>query len=234
VRTRIRSPKIDEDVFESFFGALYTVGNVEFPYGTGYVLCSRVLKIMLEETVRLSLEEAAKINPRTRLDNYFSRIGGKLEYHLDQLERGNMRVRLELNNDAIEALRRMGINVSSPTLVTRIGNKKKTLNNEAYKEALNRLEALGLTEDRVRLERKKIDEITFGDVYVKAKTKAKKYKDIELKMLSYALDVEEGKTYYCLLLGVKSDDGLDVLSLGEGDTTNIAKLDALNKYLKSN
>ena len=141
-----------EDVFESTFGALYKIGDNFIGKGNGYALCTNFitnlyydlqinLDLIMADPITQVKEIFEKLNWRADPDVKFkpSELGNIKENKNPQL--GNKWIlTLRLTSTAIEFLKMEDKwdNIG-PILSSQTGKDKKTLTNNAFKEALEKL-----------------------------------------------------------------------------------------------
>lgn len=231
IRTRIPiSIKLKEDVFESFFGALYKLGNEQIKFGAGYVLCSAVLFNILND-IDINYDELSKANPKTVLIGYFNRLNWKKPIEEYTKSKEEEVLTIKLTNEAITYLRDNNIIINNPILAQVRGHYKKALSNEAYKLAIKKLESMGLKEEWFESQRFNLEmnNPLISDYYTAALNKATTsgYSDILLK--TYVSD----KGIYAVLIGIKPDNYKEVLAIGSDNSIILAKRNVLMNYLSA-
>ena len=141
----ISSISILEDVFESFFGALFEISDNIIGDGVGYVLCLKFLTLIFED-VKFDLSKAQG-HPRSQIKEIFEML--KLDPEIQEIattEKGTnvvLSITDQTYNDLIE-LEKM--NKNCPKVIgIGFGPYKTNAVNLAYSNALEYLESLGIT-----------------------------------------------------------------------------------------
>jgi dsRNA-specific ribonuclease len=141
----ISSISILEDVFESFFGALFEISDNIIGDGVGYVLCLKFLTLIFED-VKFDLSKAQG-HPRSQIKEIFEML--KLEPEIQEITTNEKGTNVVLSitdqtfNDLIE-LEKMDKNCST-VIGIGFGPYKTNAVNLAYSNALEYLEGLGIT-----------------------------------------------------------------------------------------
>jgi hypothetical protein len=238
IRTRISTAiKLDEDVFEAFFGALFILGNERITYGTGFVLCSTLLYSLLNE-VEINSDIVKHGDPHGRLINYFTMIGARPNDIREQWLPKENRIIISLSTDLIQRLNSLGVITKNPILVdmvvgTRGKRESKLL---AYGKAIEELARIGLTEEWFRTTQLRIElsDPVIGNLYnrVLDLVRQRGYERIELYNPRYSKKVLGKSTLYIEVLGIDKNGKKTVLSIGDGLTIRDAKIKALNNYIQ--
>jgi ribonuclease-3 len=141
----ISSISILEDVFESFFGALFEISDDIIGDGVGYVLCLKFLTLIFED-VKFDLSKAQG-HPRSQIKEIFEML--KLDPEIQDVvisEKGtNVTISIteHTHNELIE-LEKIPKN-SSRIIGIGFGPYKTNAVNLAYSNALEYLEGIGVT-----------------------------------------------------------------------------------------
>lgn len=231
INTRIETAiKLDEDVFESFIGALFILGNQRITYGSGFVLCATLLRKLFND-MDFDIETVKQGDPHGRLINYITMIGMRPDDIIEQWIPRDNRIIISASPSLMKRL-----NLMNPILVDKfVGNKgKRDSKVEAYGEILKALSNKGLTEDWFRSEQLKIElsDPVIGQLYRNALNLAKQrgYDHIELYNPRYSKKVLGKSNLYIEVLGVDKNGRKTVLSIGSGVTIRDAKINALRNY----
>jgi dsRNA-specific ribonuclease len=141
----ISSISILEDVFESFFGALFEISDHIIGDGVGYVLSLKFLTLIFED-VKFDLSKAQG-HPRSQIKEIFEML--KLDAEIQDITTNEKGTNVVLSitdqtlNDLIE-LEKMNKNASK-VIGIGFGPYKTNAVNLAYSNALEYLEGLGIT-----------------------------------------------------------------------------------------
>jgi len=136
--------KLAVDVFESFFGALWLVGD-RVAFGLGYVACYNLLKILLaDEEIQDEINGDRKTRVTQRLQQ--SSIP-PLSVREKEQSLGVYQVELFFPSNSIASARRQGLTL--PSSIMRGGpDNKRRATEQAYSEALAVLDHAGLSAER--------------------------------------------------------------------------------------
>jgi dsRNA-specific ribonuclease len=152
VRTNYRiSMHTNEDVIESFSGALGQLGNTLFKFGAGYGLVYNFV-VFLYDNIELDLESATKENPKTQVKNIYEKLGiinpkekEKVPEEAIQLESGYTTFRIFIPVNGLQILRSLGIPFNSSVVAEATAYTKNAASIQAYQEAIKNLTQAGLT-----------------------------------------------------------------------------------------
>lgn len=247
---RFRTVHIDthtfEDILEALFGAINIVGDRVFKFGAGNGLCFVMMNhIFSQEPIDM---QYTKGKPKTVMKETFEqlklcpqemRLKGKVRtvykpyesYEDDEMTRTTT-MTISLCDEGVKDLRELGIQIDSPILAVESGNTKKVATDNAYQAALNRIRALGMSEEWVEKIRGNRDinnpELAPLIGSVQNKLKSEGYDGF---YLSRVQQDREGKYYQ--LIGIRPDNTKVILSESDeplGDTE--AKKVVLIKYVQ--
>lgn len=190
--------KVRGDVFESFFGALFTIGD-EITDGLGAAVCYNTI-VSIYENVEISTERS-KQDPKTIYTQIFQRHG--FRRGMEEIYNNNdnsIHLRVLVPYDANTFLKNNGIDIGNGTVLMAegVGYNKKVLTNKVYQEALDRLKEFGVTpewsgslkknkdlttSDRVLLDKAtlKAKENDFSDIYFGMDNKVKTARVYQLR-----------------------------------------------------
>jgi dsRNA-specific ribonuclease len=147
--------KVSTDLLESFFGAIYTVGE-KIDLGLGYRFGYQILESLLEDFQ--PEEESIAGNAKTQVQQKFSRFnieGVKApEEKVTQLAKNQVLFELELSSETMKFFKDQSkgmINIKNPVLASVTRATKKAASKEAYEVALKNLTDYGLNEKAVRI-----------------------------------------------------------------------------------
>lgn len=231
INTKIETAiRLDEDVFESFIGALFILGNQRITYGSGFVLCSALLRKLFND-MEFDINKVKQGDPHGRLINYITMIGMRPDDIIEQWIPRDNRIIISLSPNLMKRL-----NLDNPVLVDMIvGNRgKRDSKVMAYDQALKVLSNMGFTEDWFRSKQLEIElsDPVIGQLYRNALNLAKQrgYDHIELYNPRYSKRVLGRSNLYIEVLGVDKDRKKTVLSIGSGETIRDAKINALRNY----
>jgi len=222
------SNSIIEDVFESFIGCLYKLGNEKLKDGIGYLLCTIVLYYIFNDE---NIDKDIIANPRIEINSLFGSIlWDNVVESITPLQEKQIRYILKFPHNAMEVLKQL--NITNEVIVDKIGINKRKLKYDVYNEALRKLDELGLNKEWFEQNRKLI--LSKIDGYNEALQKSKKegYVDIYFKQIkSTSEDKNNRKLYNVMLVGVKQDGKLANLGIGTDYTINASRIKALNNYI---
>ena len=142
--------KMLEDVFEAFFGALFTVGNRVIP-GYGYTICFNMIK---------SIYDKIEIRPDDVMPKFVSQLKeiSDLLSKKEKIEpkpvcensRGEWTMEVRLSETQINFFASRGIRIRNPVLSTYTNAKKEFAYAKATEYALQKLEQYGVTEEWIK------------------------------------------------------------------------------------
>lgn len=232
VRTRIpKNINISEDIFESLFGALFTIGDSLIVDGAGYLLCKRLL-YSIYMNVKIDLE-VAKGEPKTQVTEIFQKAGwDKINTEWDE-DTGTFII--YFSNKAIDDLRKMGIHLSSNVLA-KVENKKtkKVAEEEAFKIALERLTNMNITTENVKEIIKRNRDFEHERIKPLVPRLNKKLKERGISSVFFSkAKIRGGKEVTIQLLGIDENTNKKlVLSEGEAEKILDAKIKAIEKFIQ--
>jgi dsRNA-specific ribonuclease len=145
-RSNIKGINLEEDLFESLFGALFIIGDKFIVEGAGNILCKRLLYSIFSE-IEIDLN-VAKGKPKTQVIEIFHKAGWGdviIEWNEDTHE-----LTLRFTSKAIKALESIGIKLDSDILAKVVKNTKTSAEEEAFRIALRRLNQLGISKSNVK------------------------------------------------------------------------------------
>lgn len=145
---------IDTDVFESFFGALMTIGDANIAFGAGYTLSVRMLEYIFKDR-EIDLEKG-KGAVKTQLQQIFRRflLPNPTEHH----QAGGVEsITVSLEHEHMGFLATYGVKIHDPNIGYGEGNTKSAASAQAYANALNTLEQYGITPEWAAAARKEIE-----------------------------------------------------------------------------
>ena len=216
VRIRVeKNTHVFEDLLESFFGGLDTVGDRVFKFGAGAGLTyNMIVKIFEKTTVDRVL---AKGRPKTQMKETFEKLhwGIPVETFQEGDMYGDVTASVSLTREAMESLRGLGANVTTPVLATERGTSKKVAFENAYSVALEKVRRLGITDEWVEGYRGNRD-LTNPELVpyiqpVNDRLKSEGYNSFYFKK---AQTTKQGK--YIQLIGVRPNKQLVVLAMTDG------------------
>ena len=232
---------VAEDILESFFGALFEVGDMKLGPGTGYVISFNVLNNILKP-LNITMVQAT-VHPKTQLSEIFAKMQwGKLDDIMEEyppsVDHGYI-ITITLSEKAKNDLRELGMSVPN-VLASGEGQYFELLKDEINAKAIQVLASYGITWDWAN----KISEIKntrSGDLapyYASANAKAMKegyvkifFPKIQKKIISKRL----GARSFLQLVGEKPDGHLVNLATVEGaKEVDQLKIDAYKQYISLN
>ena len=154
VRDMTTNISVLEDVFESFFGALFDVSNTLTAYAYGYLNCFNLLTVIFND-IPLNL---AYIHGRskTQLKEWFEGLGwvppGQGPPEEVITSDVGVKATIYLSEEGFRYLTNRGFKVNR-ALGSAIGNTKKVATHEAYDNAFEYLNSIGVTRDWVVAEK---------------------------------------------------------------------------------
>jgi dsRNA-specific ribonuclease len=236
--------KIDEDVFESFIGALHKNGNT---YRNGWgPLLGRLFIDFLGQKIVFNPEDAIAGGLKQRVNQGLQTLIGNNNYKIQGIEAGDKDPitnkwypKFEINQKGIDILRNE-YNLEIPSngiIAVESGPDKKNTVKRLYIKVSDYLESKGLDLEYVVKFRSEnvINRIKGLDEATKQRV-LEKLKEEGYKSWKFSQDVRttsSGKSYILQLIGSKTDNENDSkeISDGIGEDLNVAKIAALQKYL---
>lgn len=223
---------IFEDIMESFFGGLTMVGDTVFKFGAGHGLCYSMINKIFEET-KIDMKYA-KGKPKTQIKEMFEQLHwGKAQEDFEENQDRSTTATVSLAPEAVESIRSLGVNLQTPVLAREVGTTKTVASDNAYQVALDRIRAMGFTEEWVKLNRGNRDlknpELTPYIDPVQRKLKAEGYVGFYIAKPQM---VRDGK--YFQLIGIRPDNHLVILAgTDEPMSENDGRKTVLTKYLNN-
>lgn len=228
-RTNIRGINLDEDLFESLFGALFTIGDKLIIEGAGNLLCKRLLYSIYSE-IYLDID-VARGKPKTQINEIFQKAGwGKLDTEWDE-ETGTFIILF--SDKALEDLKELGFFFSS-NILAKVTNKntKSSAEEEAFKIAVDKLADIGITKENITtiLKKNKFNHEEFKTYLPRLNAKLKK---LGITSAHFSkVSAKKGNNYIVQLIGIDSKtDKKIILATGTSDSIQNARKDALEKFL---
>jgi dsRNA-specific ribonuclease len=151
VRIRVENNiHVSEDLLEAFFGGLDTVGDMVFKFGAGAGLSYNMIVIMFKDiTIDRKLGKKAK-NPKTQVKELFEKLHwGVAKETVQEGPNNTVTGTVSFTPEAIEDLRKLGVNITTPILAVETARTKKMAFTNAYPVVLENLTKIGITEDWV-------------------------------------------------------------------------------------
>ena len=233
----IRTPldvnkQMTEDILEAVFGALLQIGDA-VKLGLGYVLCYNLfVNIYNEINIDMSY---ARGHVKTQVQQLFSKLHwGKVieiwqpsEYAEGGSIAGGTLI-LKFTPQALKHLSTLNIDVPSPILASADGPTKKTASSSVYAIALKHLTDLGITKEWADIQRgqTEFNHPEFAAYYPAALSKLRQLGYVNM----YSDILVTFKGYTAQLIGVRSDNGLTVLTTAFASTELEAKKEALRQF----
>ena len=217
IRTRVEiNTHVNEDLLESFFGGLDTVGDKVFKFGAGAGLAyNMILKIFEDTPIDRNLGKRG--HPKTQMKETFEKLhwGVPVETFQEGSMYGDVRATISFTPEAMSSLATLGVKIKSRTLASESGSSKKVAFDNAYKVALNRVRELGITDEWVEKYRGNKDmnnpELVPYLPAVQNRLKQEGYTTFYFKK---AQTTKQGK--YIQLIGVRPNKHLEVLAMTRG------------------
>lgn len=136
---------VDADVFESFFGALFTISDKIVTNGMGYVNSNNML-IYIFSSINIELG-FGELPAKTAVQQIFMRL--HLSKPIEESEilpnSGDHKMSISLSQEQIYYLYRKNIRISDPLLATAIAPVKEMASPIVYRMALKKLAMYGVT-----------------------------------------------------------------------------------------
>lgn len=231
VRTRVeKNIHINEDLLESFFGAVNIVADKVFKFGAGTGLCyNMIIKIFEDVDIDLS---AARVKPKTQMKEAFEKLkwGKPVEITRASTD-GSVTASVSFTDEAMKMLREYGVSITNATLSIEQGSSKKVAFEKAYQVALENMEKMGINDrwiESVRNEREiKNPRLVPYTQRVKVKSEQEGYKSVTLKKVQTT-----SAGAYVQLIGTKRDGTKVILAMNEKPMDEMdAKELVLKQYL---
>lgn len=226
------------DIFESFVGALYVVGEIKLGSGTGYVLCSKFVKYVYD-----ALQEQYKYdysNPAPPFSTSLNTIMSRLDIKYvssDETRGGNITVKVKLCRSKPNDARRYqdyinngGIDIMEDILGVGTSTSLTEASERAFSMALDTLGKYGINEEwaaEFALKR------SFREEYYQ------KYNYLVSDLMKYDMKLQFGreshanstKSPFVQLYGITEDGKMIVLGESEGKNIHEARRLALDNAI---
>jgi dsRNA-specific ribonuclease len=234
----ISSISILEDVFESFFGALFEISDMEIGDGVGYVMALKFLTMIFSD-VEFDLSKAQG-HPRSQIKEILEML--KLDPEITEpvaTEKGtNVTIRISNEtHDELVALEKMDKN-SSNVIGVGFGPYKTNAVNLAYSNALEYLESLGITRKWAEQQKELLDlMIPELEQYLEGALKRMEEEGYERIYLRTSRTSTKAGSVVIQLVGVYYDDGKKkeqkkILISGKYPDIQTGKIDVVRRYAK--
>jgi dsRNA-specific ribonuclease len=229
---------IVEDLFESFFGALYQIGN-NLIYGFGMMTSYSFFEMLFND---VDIDENKRFgDSKTIVIQMFEQMGwGK--------EGPTVKTTSETDQDGkISHIVSLSFNQASKDYLQPLLDKKKykipdiittkkspsirRAENDAYSFFELYLSKIGITRDYVKKFREKQVFQVYGDLYVMAKNKSQRqgYKSLSFNQQRTGVDK---KKFYVQLIGLSIEDKSVMLDSALGDTAAEGRQKVLENYTR--
>lgn len=219
-----------EDILESFFGGINIVGDTVFKFGAGTGLCyNMIVKIFENIEINMNLSIG---KPKTQIKETFEKLHWGVAIENFEKSGKITTATISFTPEAMQTLSQVGLNLKNPIFAVATGTSKKVASDNAYKQALDVIRQMGITDEWVQKMRGNRDldnpELIPYFQPVQEKLAKEGYSSFYLKKVK---TTEEGK--YIQMIGVKPDNTLVVLATTDGprDETQ-GKAEVLRKYLE--
>jgi len=136
--------KVIGDVFESFFGALYTIVAKISPSKSSLATKSVIYALFYDVEINLEVQEGPAI---TQVNQIFERLyprPGPLVVTTNQ-EGGSYTTKIRFADEHLQYFQNFGLDIKGHTISSANGNTKRTSKNNAYEQALKKLTSIGIT-----------------------------------------------------------------------------------------
>lgn len=219
-----------EDILESFFGGINLVGDMVFKFGAGTGLCYNMI-VKIFENVQINME-FAEGKPKTQIKETFEKLHwGTAIANFDKPGKITT-ASISFTPEAMETLKSVGLQLKSPVFAVATGTSKKVASDNAYKQALEVIRQMGITDEWVQKMRGNRDldnpELIPYFQPVQEKLSREGYESFYLKKVK---TTTEGK--YIQMIGVKPDNTLVILATTDGPREETeGKAEILRKYLQ--
>jgi len=226
-----------EDMFESFFGALYNIGN-NISYGFGMTVAYAFFRKLFEE---VDIDHERRFgDAKTIVTQAFQSLGWGapiVEEFMDVDDDGKPKATISVDfpqkvKDYIEEKLKGRYRFPSGAIAVRSSTSSRRAENEAFEYFLTFMNSIGINRDYIRKSRENKIFADFGESYTKALTKANKagYKLIEF---SKPYRTGPGKEkFYVQLKGVNDDDRSIMLEAVIANSYKDGQRLVLEKYIQ--
>lgn len=243
-----KTKKLNEDLFEAVFGAIFTIAEHFLGIGTGYILCQNAIVQLFDS---IDLREEAKKDNVTIVKEIFEKMWhSDMQFNPSQIQRENNPspglwiYTIKFTEEAKEDLKKRKNNIIPDILSEAKGETKDEAKEKAYTKAvINLKKNYGITYELAISEKKNRDKEKYGnEAYKKALREG--YKD-----LKFTKPYPGDNLTYIQLIGIKKDGTEDILitlagkikrrgpSTGFNDTPGIKlvelKMKAMEEYVSS-
>ena len=231
----LRSPikkdiDINEDIFESLFGALFLIGDKVLKRGAGNLLCQRLLYQIFEKE-DIDIEKVSKGKPKTQVIELFKKAGwGQV---ITEWDENNKIYRVKFTQQAVKDLKKMGYQISPDNILAEAeGITKTSAEEEAFKRALNILNSQGFT--REWFDQKKLQkELSSPDFSEYLPLIEKKIEEDGYQYVFFSKPRVKEKFVYVQLIGVNPEGRKYVLATAKSDDITKAKKKAMDIYINN-
>jgi len=219
-----------EDILESFFGGINIVGDTVFKFGAGTGLCYNMI-VKIFENVEINMDLSIG-KPKTQIKETFEKLHWGVAIENFEKSGKITTASISFTPEAMQTLTQVGLKLKSPVFAVATGTSKKVASDNAYKQALDVIRQMGITDEWVQKMRGNRDldnpELIPYFQPVQEKLSRDGYSSFYLKKVK---TTEEGK--YIQMIGVTADGTLVVLATTDGprDETQ-GKAEVLRKYLE--
>jgi dsRNA-specific ribonuclease len=230
-RSYVKGINLEEDLFESLFGALFIIGDKFIVEGAGNILCKKLLYNIFSE-VKIDLN-VTKGKPKTQVIEIFRKAGwGDVIIEWDEKK---SELTLRFTPKAMKSLKDIGIRLPNDILAQIVKNTKTAAEEEAFSLALQRLNQFGINKSNV----KEVLQIAKGEL---SNPELRKYaskimpilKEKGISDIRFSKPSTRNKQYIVQLIGVKRDTD-EKVTLANGIAASIieAKKNALENFLNT-
>lgn len=219
-----------EDILESFFGGINIVGDTAFKFGAGTGLCYNMI-VKIFENIEINMDFSVG-KPKTQIKETFEKLHWGVAVENFEKSGKTTTATISFTPEAMKTLAQVGLKLKGPIFATATGTSKKVASDNAYKQALDVIRQMGITDEWVQKMRGNRDldnpELIPYFQPVQDKLTREGYSSFYLKKVK---TTEEGK--YIQMIGVKPDDTLVVLSTTDAPKEETqGKAEVLRKYLE--
>lgn len=247
----VSSISILEDVFESFFGALFEISDMEIGDGVGYVMALKFLTMIFTD-VDFDLSKAQG-HPKSQIKEILEML--KYEFDPDQVEEivatdKGTNVTLRISDETHSNLVNLEMmdKDSSNVIGVGFGPYKTNAINLAYSNALEYLESLGITRKWAENQRelsdllmpelepyldnalKRMEDEGYNRIYLRTSRTSAKAGSIVVQLVGVYFDEQKNKEQSKILVSGKYSQPDS--QRGKTDIIQLGKIDVVKKYAR--
>lgn len=246
----VSSISILEDVFESFFGALFEISDNEIGDGVGYVMALKFLTMIFSD-VEFDLSKSQG-HPRSQIKEILEMLKFDPEITDVSITGKGTNVIIRISDRTHQDLVELGMmdKNSSNVIGVGFGNFKNNAINLAYSNALEYLESLGITRKWAENQKeladllipelepylentlKRMEDEGYNRIYLRTSRTSAQAGSVVVQLVGVYYDEQKQKEQRKILESGKYNEmsGKDIQTGGKIDVIKTGKIDVVRKY----